>query len=188
LISWPTFVDSDRIYSDLATLVPFVEPGSAVMALNLGPNPPHRLWSPVVAMGHVVAVRGGRAMFDYSQSPVSPVAQRPEKQWAEPVDRLEGHPYDMRPAWDFTRFRYVLMATPKPTLAAAAEMAITDEARLVASKGDWYLFESRLPLVPIDADDAPLPTPRPATLRKKLRDVARDLEQQIEREGEHPSE
>jgi hypothetical protein len=175
LIAWPSFADSDRIYSALDEVIAHIEPGSAIMALNLGPDPPHRLWNPSVAEGHVVALRGGRSLFDYSQSNVSPVAQRPEKQWAEPVDRIELRPFHMRPAWDFTRFRYVLIATPRPMLATAVVLAFKDEATLIASKGDWYLFESQLPVVPIDADDAPLPSPHPSTLAKRLRDVAREL-------------
>jgi hypothetical protein len=103
------------------------------------------------------------------------VAQRPNKQWIEPIDRMEKDPFQLRPDWDFTRFRYVIIATPKPGLAEAVRVALQNDAALVASKGEWYLFESRLPIVPIDADDAPLPLPHPASLRKKLRDLATEI-------------
>jgi hypothetical protein len=176
LISWPAFVDSDRIYSDLDALMTRMEPGSAVIGLNLGPDPPHRLWNPVVALGHIVAVHGGRSFFDYTQSPVSPVAQRPSKQWAEAVDRIEPALYHIRPGWDLTRFRYLLVITRRPTLGAVVALALRDDATLLAAKGDWYLFESRLPLVPIDADDAPPPNPPPPTLATRVRDVANELE------------
>ena len=187
LISWPTFVDSDRIYSDIDDLIPYVEPGSALVAFNLGPSPPHRLWSPVVALGHVMAVRGGRELFDYTQSTISPVAQRPAKQWPDAVHRLDGHPYAMRPDWDLTRFRYLFLVTPRPALAASVALALNSEARFLANKGDWYLFESRLPLVPIDADEATMPLPHPPTLLKKLEIVAADLSKQIE-EAPHVAE
>jgi hypothetical protein len=179
LIAWPTFVDSDRIYTDLEAIVDHIEPGSAVMALNFGPNPPHRLWDPVAAMGHIVALRGGRCLFDYTQSPVSPVFQRPEKQWIEPQLRLE-KPYELRPDWDFTRFRYLALVTGKPNLVTAIALALKSDARLTASQGDWYLFESILPVVAIDADDEPLPMPHPPTLRRKLEDLAHEFE---ERDG-----
>jgi hypothetical protein len=182
LIAWPSFADSDRVYRDLDAVMAPMQPGAAVMTLDLGPGPPRpRLWSPVNAMGHIVAVLGGRSLYDYTISPVSPVAQRPNKQWTEPADRMAHDPFRMRPDWDLARFRYLLIATPKPSLAAAVTVALQDDARLLAAAGDWYLFESRLALVPIDANDAPLPTPHPASLRRKLRDLA------AHREGPDPA-
>ena len=73
---------------------------------------------------------------------------------------------------------------PRLLLSALwAAMALQKEARFVASEGDWYLFESRLPLVPIDADDAPLPVPHPPTLRKELREVASGIRAAEEASG-----
>ncbi len=134
LIAWPVFVDSNQVYSDLDVLLPKIEPGSTYMGLNMGPDAQNRLWSPMVAMGHIVAVKGGRSLFDYTQSPVSPVSQRANKIWAEPLSRLELHPFRLRPAWDFTRFRYLLIATPMPTRAAALTLAMRDEATLIGSQ------------------------------------------------------
>ncbi len=176
LIAWPTFVDSNQVYSDLDALLPHMQRGAAVMAINFGPNPPHRLWSPSVAQGYVVAEHGGRCVHDYTESPVSVVAQRPEKQWQEPLARLEGYLGGIRPAWDFTRFRYFLFATTKPSVALVVAMALKNDARLIASKGDWYLFESKLALAPIDADDAPIPTPHPKSLRFLLDKLGNDFE------------
>jgi len=176
LIAWPTFVDSNQVYSDLDALLPHMQRGATVMAINFGPNPPHRLWSPSVAQGYVVAEHGGRCVHDYTESPVSVVAQRPEKQWQEPLARLEGYLGGIRPAWDFTRFRYFLFATTKPSVALVVAMALKDEARLIASKGDWYLFESKLTLAPIDSDDAPIPTPHPKSLRFLLDKLGNDFE------------
>jgi hypothetical protein len=176
LTSWPTFVDSHHVYADLEALLPNVEVGSSVAALNLGPNPPNRLWDPMVAAGHIVAVKGGRSLFDYTQSPVSPVTQKGNRTWLEPLVRLESKPWDFRPAWDFTRFRYVFMATPKPSRALAVIYCLRDEARLVASQGDWYLFESKLPVVPVDSKDAWPPDPPPPTLLQKLKAAAIELE------------
>jgi hypothetical protein len=182
LIAWPTFVDSDHVYSDLDALLPRIETGSTIMALNVGPDPPNRLWSPMVAMGHVVAVKGGRSLFDYTQSPVSPVSQRFDKIWAEPLARLELHPFRLRPGWDLTRFRYLLISTQKPTRAAALTLAMRDDATLIASSGDWYLFESRLPLVPFDTPDTPVPVPRPPTLRMMANEILRGAKEQLEAE------
>jgi hypothetical protein len=179
LISWPVFADSHRVYTDLEPLLDRIEIGSPVLTLNLGPHRSFRLWSPVDAAGHVVAVRGGRSLFDYTLSPISPVTQRPAKQWIDAMDRLDGNPYGLRPDWDLTRFRYLLLNTSLPQLAAVVTMALKDEARLKADNGSWYLFETRLPVIAFDADDAPLPEPHPVTLRHKLRQLARDLGEDI---------
>ncbi len=187
LTAWPSFVDSSRIYSDLDALIPKMQRGSAVLPMDLGPNNDFRLWSPVVAAGHVVAVNGGRSLNDYTLSPTSPVAQRPEKQWTEPLLRMENYGLKCRPAWDFQRFRYLLLTTPKPTRAAAMTLALRNEASLIATSGDWYLFESRLPLLPIDADDAPLPTPPPPTLRTMANEVLRAAREPLEGEPAGPA-
>jgi hypothetical protein len=175
LIAWPTFVDSHRMYSDLEAVMTKMAPNSTVMALNLGPDPPFRLWSPVVAMGYVVAEHGGRAMYDYTQSPISIVSQRPAKQWGETVERLAGRLIEIRPAWDFRHFRYLLVATPKESLGIALSMAMTDEAALIASSGDWYLYESKLPLIAVDADEPRLMPPYPPSLSARLEAVAKKL-------------
>jgi hypothetical protein len=176
LVSWPVFADSHRVYSELEPLIDRIDVGSSVMTLNLDrEEDENRLWSPTDAMGHIVAVRGGRALFDYTLSPISPVSQRPDKQWSDPIDRIDENPLGLRPDWDFTRFRYVLFNTRRAGLGAAVALALKDEASLTAQSGAWYLFESRLPLVPFDAYDATLPEPRPPTLRRKLSELAAQL-------------
>lgn len=172
LISWPIFADGNRVYADLDRLIDRIEIGSAIVGLNLGPDPEHRLWVPIVAEGHIVALRGGRSLFDYTQSPTSPITQRPEKQWTEVTDRLESHPYEFRPEWDLTHYRYLLVATPQPGLGAAVGMAIEKQARLIGHEGSWFLFESTLPVGPVDANEVPLPRPRPPNLLKLLDRVA----------------
>ena len=107
-------------------------------------------------------------MVDYTQSPISVVSQYPNKEWAEVRTRLKRRVFELRPAWDFTRFRYFLFLCREPEVAAAVSAALTGSARLVAAQGDLLLFESTLPLVPIDADDAPLPAPPPPTLARIL--------------------
>jgi hypothetical protein len=187
LISWPAFADSHRVYSDLEPLLDRIAIGSSVMTLNLDrQEDPNRLWSPTDAMGHIVAVRGGRALFDYTLSPISPVTQRANKQWTDPIDRLDENPLGFRPDWDFARFRYVLFNTKRSGLGAAVTMALRDEASLIRQSGDWYLFESRLPRVAFDADDAVPAQPRPPTLRRKLMDLAVELDERTGESGAPP--
>jgi hypothetical protein len=176
LISWPVFADSNQIYVELEPLIDQIDIGSPIVVINLGPQDPHRLWNPLVAGGHIVAVRGGRDLFDYTISPISPVTQRAEKQWIDPVDRLETDPMTLRPDWDLKRFRYLLINTTKSGLGTVIAMALRDEVTLKAANGSWYLYESRLPLVAFDADDAHFPEPHPPTLRKKLRELAAQLD------------
>jgi hypothetical protein len=176
LVAWPSFVDSHRVYSGLAEVMKHMERGSSVACVDLGPDPPYRLWSPVAAMGHIVAEHGGRSLYDYSQSPISIVSQRPEKQWADIVERATGRLYMIRPEWDLKRFRYLLIWTSQPTVAIAASLALRDDAKFVASSRDWYLFESTHTLVPIDSDDVPMTRPFPPSLRKLMDTVRKEIE------------
>jgi hypothetical protein len=164
LIAWPTFIDSNRVYSDLRVILPHMENDSAVLVLNYGEKVANRLWNPGIAGGYIVAEHGGRTLFDYTQSPISVVSQHPNKEWAEIRSRIQRHVVELRPAWDFTRFRYFVFECREVELPTAVAAALTNYARLIAVQGDFYLFESTLPLVPIDADDAPVPNPRPPTL------------------------
>jgi hypothetical protein len=164
LITWPTFVDSHRVYSDLEVLMSHMDPGSSVLSASYTASQERRLWNPAVIDGYVVAAHGGRSVNDYTQSPISILAQRPEKQWIEAHARLRKRHFDLRPTWDLTRFRYLIVETDSPELAMAISAALRGEARLTASQGGLSLYESTLPLVPIDADDAPLPVPPPPTL------------------------
>jgi hypothetical protein len=187
LISWPVFADAHRMYSDLDTLMPRFETDSAVMALDLGPPEDARLWHPVAAVGHVVALRGGRSLFDYTQSPVSPVAQRPKMQWAESINRMEKSPYHLIPSWDLLRYRYLLITTSSPPVGMAAALALRDDATLLGHEGDWYLFESRILGVPINARDAWPPQPHPPNLQDLLQALPRELNA-IENAGEQAAQ
>jgi hypothetical protein len=183
LVAWPAFADSHRVYSDLDTFLDKIAIGSPIIGINLGPDPPHRLWNPSVAQGHIVAVRGGRSLFDYSQSPTSPITQRPEKQWQATRQRLEAEPFDLIPNWDFRHYRYLLISTTRPGLGEAVAMAIEDDARLIGQKGIWFLFESKLPVAPIDSPDEPLVKYEGPTLLQKLDHLAKSLREQ----GEKPA-
>jgi hypothetical protein len=171
LVTWPAFADSNGVYRELDPLLDKIAIGSSVICLNLGPDPRYRLWNPVVAMGHIVAVRGGRSLFDYSQSPTSPVTQRPEKQWPEIMDRLGSQPYNLLPDFDFHHFRYLVLRTTQLGLGQGIAMAIEKDATLIGQSGGWFLFESKLSVVPIDGPDAPLVGYEGPPLLKKLEDV-----------------
>jgi hypothetical protein len=175
LVGWPTFADADRMYSDLESLLPRIDKGSAVMALDVGPPIGTRLWGPMAAMGHVIALKGGRSMYDYSQSPVSLLVQDPKKEWVESITRMETRPFDFTPSWDMLRYRYLLIATSQPSLGLAISLAIRDDAVLIGQAGDWYLYESRILQVPVTARDAWPPTPHPPTLHVQVTLASQEL-------------
>jgi hypothetical protein len=185
LVGWPTFVDSDRMYSDLESLIARIDKGSAVAALDVGPPTPARLWGPMAAMGHIVALKGGRALFDYTQSPVSLLVQRPSVEWVESITRVETHPFDLTSSWDMLRYRYLFVACPEPSLGVAMTLALRNDAALIGRAGDWYLYESRILQVPVNAHDAWPPSPHPPTLHMQVALVSREL-QAIEHGGAAP--
>ena len=79
----------------------------------------------------------------------------------------------MRPDWDFRHFRYLLVTTRDPALGQALALGIEDEARLVATQGEWFLYESKLPIAPIDEPEAPLPRDAGPTVMEKLVELSK---------------
>jgi hypothetical protein len=63
--------------------------------------------------------------------------------------------------------------TSNPGIGYAVAESVRDEARFVTGQGDWYLFESRLPLVPIDSPDEHVPTPHPPSLARRLKEFSK---------------
>jgi hypothetical protein len=77
----------------------------------------------------------------------------------------------MMPSHDLTRYRYVLVHASDDEIAGVAVLAMAPEARLAFHEGEWTLLESTLPLVPLDAPDAPLPVPAPRTFGERFLEV-----------------
>lgn len=167
----PSFVDSDREYSSLAPLMAKVAPGSAVAAIDLGPWDPSRTFSLGPAVGRIMATRGGRLAYAFTDSAVSPVVLPRRYQWTESLVRVGPDSIRFMPAHDFKRFRYVLLRAADPGLKWMASYALASEATLVDEVGEWALFESKLDLVPLTSRDVPLETPTPETLRQRLGDL-----------------
>ena len=102
----------------------------------------------------------------------APVHQRLEQQWSHVSDRIGGHAFEMIPSYDLTRFRYAILHTPDPSVAAVATIALGPEGRPIFRQGEWTVVESTLPIVPIDSPDEPLPAASGKTLHDRCLEVA----------------
>jgi hypothetical protein len=60
------------------------------------------------------------------------------------------------------------MHTTDPLLSFAATYALHDEAEYLAEAGEWVLFRSRFPVVPLLSPDVPLERPPPPSMREKI--------------------
>jgi hypothetical protein len=167
LATWPSFADSGRSYRTLEELLPLIEQGSAVAELDLGPGDPTRTFSLGPSGGRVLATRGGRLDFAFTDSPVSPVIIPKAIRWNESLIRIGFDGWAFRPEHDLRSFRYALVRTPDANVAALAQLTLAPEARYVASAGEWVLFESTLPVVPVTSRAVLTPEPRPETLRER---------------------
>jgi hypothetical protein len=166
-VAVPSFVDSDREYRLLEQVIPAVELGSAVAELNLSGDPA-RTYSLGPAAGRILATRGGRLAYAFTDSPASPAIIPGRYQWNESLVRLGFDCWAFEPARDFKRFRYVLVHASDPEVMQVVSFALQREGQYVTEAGDWALFRSRLPVEPLLSRDAPAETPRAETLRERL--------------------
>jgi hypothetical protein len=166
----PRFADAAGSFAALDRLIPEIAPGSAVAQLDLTPRPPSQVAPVAGAAGRVLAERGGRLLFSFTNIAASPVVTPSRTQWNEPQQRMVNDPWAFRPSLDFHRFRYALvrLAAPDAGLVRAVVRTMAPEGRLVDASGPWLLFESTLSLEPLTAPDAPLPVPAPSSLRDRL--------------------
>jgi hypothetical protein len=171
LVAWPSFADSNREYQALEPILAQIKPGSAVADVDLGPGDPSRTYSLGPAAGRILATLGGRLAFAFTDSSVSPVVIPRRYQWGEPLIRIGFDSWGLRPAHDLHLFRYVLMRTTDPRLAWMGVLALAPEARLIAQSGEWMLFESRFPTVPLLSHNFWLMGPPPENLRDRIRAV-----------------
>jgi hypothetical protein len=179
----PSFVDSNREYRSLEPILSAIEPGSAVAALNLGPGDGSRTYSLGPAGGRVLATRGGRLAYAFTDSPASPVVIPRRYQWNESLWRLGFDCWAFRPARDLKRFRYVLLFVTDPEVLRIATFALEPEAEYVTEGGDWALFRSRLPVAPLLSREEPLEKPPPPTLRDRVKGMYDELKSASKLEG-----
>jgi hypothetical protein len=174
LATWPSFADSGRAYQQLDELLPLIVRGSALAELELGPGDPTRTFSTGHADGRVLATRGGRLGFAFTDSPVSPVIIPKPLRWNESLYRLGRDSWAFRPAQDFKSFRYALVRSSDPGGALLVRLALAPEGRFVATAGEWALYESTLEVVPPVSPAVPMPVPPPEPLRVRATRILRE--------------
>jgi hypothetical protein len=182
LIVLPAFAEESQNYRDVVRLSPHVTKGSAVMILA-GTARTHGYVR--ATMGNrIVAERGGRSLFSFSESPIAPVMVRPAARWSEALSRIIPDNNRLCPAHDFKRFKYLMFHTNDVQLEYLMAQSLRPEARLVDVAGEWALFESTLDVVPLTAHDVRAPDPCPGdTLGVRLGKSAADLRRMTDTEA-----
>ncbi len=125
-------------------------------------------YSTRMAQGHVVAERGGRSLYDYTESPISPALMTPDKRWDRIVASTFLNPVSIRPRAALTHFRYLLVHSDSPAVAMATAQALDGIARIAAAGATWVIFESQEELVPTDAPEGHYPANAGRPLRDNL--------------------
>jgi hypothetical protein len=173
----PPLLASGHAYGLLDAMLPEVDRGSGVFSADLDHgllqafNP--RGFSTRNAQGHVVALRGGRALADYTQSPIAPARVNPAFAWDDVAAATFLEPADFRPKLIFSRFRYVFLHVTFGVVADAVHAALRSEARLVERAEGWLLFESTILETPtLDVREPPHDDDPGDTLQERLRKPA----------------
>jgi hypothetical protein len=168
LVCWPSFVDSSREYEALEDVIAAVAPGSAVAQVDLGPVDPTRAYSLGPAAGRVLAIRGGRLAYAFTDSPISPMVLARPYQWNESLQRLAFDTGALRPAHDLQLFEYVLLRANDPRLELIATVALHAETDYVTESGEWLLLRSKLAVVPPTSPEVPMGDSPTETLRDRI--------------------
>jgi hypothetical protein len=169
---WGDASRADAGHRALDEIIERVPLGASVAQLDLTPRPPGRVAPVRGETGRVLAERGGRMLFAFTDMPPNPVYVPAPLQWNEPLLRLAHAPYAFMPAYDLRRFMFVLERNDSPKVASLVETALAPEAEVVARAGPWTLFRSRISTMPLESPDQALPTPAPETLADRVHRLA----------------
>jgi hypothetical protein len=157
LLSWPQFVDSDQSSRHLDEIMALIPINSSV-ALAAVDHPLYktRVYSAATGPARTVAIRGGRASTGLFISPLSPVQIRQGYRWNElDVRTLLGGSMHLMPAHDLVRFSWVIAQSRDPSVRDQLVIAFQPDAEWVATSGEWMLFRSKHPQLPMTSPDSP---------------------------------
>jgi hypothetical protein len=132
-----------------------VDMNSAVAVLHFGRHDPSLLFNPAALGNVVLARRGGRLLSSFAEYPVAPVVVRPDLRWDSILVRTTTKSGLFAPASDLRRVRWLIVHVYETPLAPLVIGGLSPEAELVDTSGEWLLFRSTLPTVPIDSPDDP---------------------------------
>jgi hypothetical protein len=186
LTAWPTFADSDQAYRDLESLVVQIEPGSAVAKLDFLPGDVPRNYLLINAYGRVMAERGGRLFYAFTDSPISPMVLRRRYQWNESLVRINVDSWWFMPRHDLRLYEYVVLRTRDPFLASLVTIALADEAEPIAEAGEWVLYRSKLPVVPLESREPAMESPAPDTIGDRIGALRRAMGQRPMGDSPYP--
>lgn len=169
----PQFAAASDDHRELDALYARMDRASAVDVLHVGKRDKALLFEATGAGNRVLAERGGRLAFSFAEYPIAPVVVAPGYEWNDTLLRLYADPTSLRPALDFDRFRYALVRGSDPDLARLVDGAMAPDARVAGVSGEWTLFESTHPVLPLTARDSPLPPDPPPTLQERVHALVR---------------
>jgi hypothetical protein len=167
LIAVPHFAAAARQFSAVQPLLAHVDEGSAVAVLHFGKHDRSLVFDATSVGNRVLAERGGRLLASFSEYPIAPVVIRPAAAWEALVMRLSARPADLCPAHDLRRLRWLLVHVFDEALVARVVRGLAPEGELVAAEGEWLLFRSTLPPLPLTAPDEE-PPPGAETLQARV--------------------
>jgi len=173
----PPFIASHVAYRQLDALLPAVEKGSGIFSADLDVELMNAInrqgFSARNAQGHIVAKRGGRALADYTQSPISPALVNPAYAWQVIAKDTYIRPSNFRPKLIFASFRYVVLHVADASLALLTQAALDRDARLIAQDSAWLVFESSiLETKSLDEAEPKISFDPQDTLGSRIREIA----------------
>ena len=169
MMAAPQLAEASRENAAVDALLQQIAPGSAAAVIHLGGFSTSTAFAVASAGNRVLAERGGRLLFAFTEYPTSPVQVAPAYRWDATLDRVYWDPAAFAPAWDFRRIRYVLVHAADPGRAELVAMGMAPEGRLIGQREEWLLFEAMTPTLPLTSVDAPLPSPAPPSLGDRMR-------------------
>jgi hypothetical protein len=179
LLSWPQFLDSDQTYRHLDELMARIPMNNSV-ALAVVDRPLYRtrVYSAGTGPARSVVLRGGRSAVGLYTSPISPVQIRREYRWDElDVRMILSGSMTLMPSHDLKRFEWVVAESRDPRVREALIVAFQPDADYVATSGEWMLFHSTHPQVPMTSADMP---------PSAVKDTIFDRVSYMVRRNEHP--
>jgi hypothetical protein len=173
LLAVPEMASASSEQRDLDVLYPQIDRASATFVFHVGSTGDASLYSRTSAANRLLAERGGRLEFSFSEYPIAPVVIPRAYQWNDALLRLYADPTSLRPSSDLTRFRYLLMHASDLELAKVIERSLLPDATLVAQSGEWSLFASTHETVPLTIPEEAPAAPPSESLRDRVYAVLR---------------